>query len=205
MNKLLAILFAAIILLAGCGSTRLVTSWRDPSVTVQEGSLSKVLYIALLKDEATRRTAEDELVIRSTARGVASYTYFGSNIDAINSPGMNERMVRDGIDGVVIMRLVDLSKEQTYVPGTVYPTYFGSPYGYYGFAAPMYYNPGYVRTDVIYTVETNIYSTRSGKLVWTGTTNTVDPTSLGTTVREIMEEIHWQMVKEGFLTKAPKW
>lgn len=198
-RTLLAIAMTA--LLVACSSTRLVTSWRDPSVSVQEGSLNKVLFIALLKDEATRRAAEDELVMRSKAQGVASYTYFGNNIEAINAPGMNEQMVKDGIDGVVIMRLVDLTKEQTYVPGTAYPSYYGSPYGYYGYAAPMYYDPGYVRTDVTYTIETNIYSTKLGKLVWTGTTSTVNPSSLSTTVREIMEEIHWKMVKEGFLTK----
>ncbi|MFN9325622.1 MAG: hypothetical protein ACK6A5_09565 [Flavobacteriales bacterium] len=183
------------------GSTRLVTSWRDPAVTVQEGSLNKVLFIALLKDEATRRAAEDQLVGLAKSTGVASYNYFGNNIEAINAPGMNDQMIRDGFDGVVIMRLVDLTKEQTYVPGTTYPSYYGSPYGYYGYAAPMYYDPGYVRTDVTYTVETNIYSTKLGKLVWTGTTNTVNPSDLGTSVREIVEQIHWKMVKEGFLTK----
>jgi hypothetical protein len=191
-------------LLVACSSTRLVTSWRDPSVSVEEGSLNKVLFIALLKDESTRRAAEDELVMRSKAQGVASYTYFGNNIEAINAPGMNERMIKDGIDGVVIMRLIDLTKEQTYVPGAVHPAYYASPYGYYGYAAPMYYDPGYVRTDVTYTIETNIYGTKQGKLVWTGTTSTVNPSSLSTTVREIMEEIHWKMVKEGFLTKPPK-
>jgi hypothetical protein len=183
------------------GSTRLVTSWRDPAVTVQEGSLNKVLFIALLKDEATRRAAEDQLVGLAKSTGVASYNYFGNNIEAINAPGMNDQMIRDGFDGVVIMRLVDLTKEQTYVPGTTYPSYYGSPYGYYCYAAPMYYDPGYVRTDVTYTVETNIYSTKLGKLVWTGTTNTVNPSDLGTSVREIVEQIHWKMVKEGFLTK----
>jgi hypothetical protein len=199
-HVILAAFFAALFI--GCGSsTRLVTSWRDPSVSIEEGSLKKVLFVALLKDEATRRAAEDELVARSKAQGVASYTYFGNNIEAINAPGMNDQMIKDGIDGVVILRLVDLTKEQTYVPGTAYPSYYASPYGYYGYAAPMYYDPGYVRTDVTYTIETNIYGTKQGKLVWTGTTSTVNPSDLSTTVREIMEEIHWKMVKEGFLTR----
>ena len=201
MKHLVIAAFIAALFTSCGGSTRLVTSWRDPAVTVQEGSLNKVLFIALLKDEATRRAAEDQLVGLAKSTGVASYNYFGNNIEAINAPGMNDQMIRDGFDGVVIMRLVDLTKEQTYVPGTTYPSYYGSPYGYYGYAAPMYYDPGYVRTDVTYTVETNIYSTKLGKLVWTGTTNTVNPSDLGTSVREIVEQIHWKMVKEGFLTK----
>lgn len=202
-NVLIAAAFATLFMSCG-SSTRIVTSWRDPAVTIQEGSLNKVLFIALLRDEATRRSAEDHLSILTKATGVSSYRYLGPDIESINAPGMNDKMITDGIDGVVIMRLVDLTKEQTYVPGTAYPSYYGSPYGYYGHAAPMYYDPGYVRTDVTYTVETNVYSTKLGKLVWTGTTSTVNPTSLDTSVREIVEAIHYKMVREGFLTAPPK-
>ena len=194
--------FCAVLFIACGSSTRIVTSWRDPSVVIEEGSLNKVLFIALIKDEATRRAAEDELSRLSKANGIASYRYLGPDIEGINAPGMNDKMIADGIDGVVIMRLLDRSKEQTYVPGSAYPAYYASPYGYYGYAAPMFYDPGYVRTDITYTVETNVYSTRMGKLVWTGTTSTVNPTDLIQTVDEIVEAIHFKMVKEGFLTPA---
>jgi hypothetical protein len=194
----------ALTLLISCGSsTRIVTSWRDPEVTVQEGSLNKVLFIGLLRDEATRRAAEDELARLSKSQGIASYRYLGPDIEGINAPGMNDKMIAEGFDGVVIMRLLDLTKEQTYVPGSTYPAYYASPYGYYGHVAPMYYDPGYVRTDITYTVETNIYSTKMGKLVWTGTTSTVNPTDLTRAVDEIAEAIHYKMVREGFLTPAP--
>ncbi len=202
-NILIAASFLTLFVSCG-GSTRLVTSWRDPSVTVVEGSLNKILFIALLKDEATRRSAEDHLCTLVKSDGISSYRYLANDVDAINAPGMNDKMIADGIDGVVIMRLVDQTKEQTYVPGSAYPSYYGSPYGFYGYAAPMYYDPGYVRTDVTYTVETNMYSTKLGKLVWTGTTSTVNPTEFGTTLTEIMEAIHFKMVREGFLTTAPK-
>jgi hypothetical protein len=199
------VLAALAALLVSCGSsTRLNTSWRDPSVTIEEGSLNKILFICLLKDEATRRAAEDELARLSKSQGIESYRYLGPDIEGINAPGMNDKMIADGFDGVVIMRLLDLTKEQTYVPGSTYPAYYASPYGFYGHAAPMYYDPGYVRTDITYTVETNIYSTKMGKLVWTGTTSTVNPTDLTHTVDEIVEAIHFKMVREGFLTTAPK-
>ena len=202
-NLLVAAAFLSLFVSCG-GSTRLVTSWRDPAVTVEEGSLNKILFIALLKDEATRRAAEDHLVTLAKSDGLPSYRYLANNIEAINNPGMNDQMVKDGIDGVVIMRLVDQTKEQTYVPGSAYPSYYASPYGYYGYAAPMYYDPGYVRTDVTYTVETNFYSTKLGKLVWTGTTSTVNPSEFNTTLNEIMEAIHYKMVREGFLTSPAK-
>lgn len=198
-------IIALLLLLVGCGSsTRIVTSWRDPAVAIEEGTLNKVLFIALLRDEATRRRAEDQLAYLSKAHGVPSYMYLANDLEQLNAPGMNEKMIADGFDGVVIMRLVDLSKEQTYVPGSAYPSYYASPYGFYGYAAPMYYDPGYVRTDVTYTVETNVYGTKQGKLVWTATTSTLNPTSLETSVREIMDAIHSKMVKDGFLRQPAK-
>ncbi|MEX1131893.1 MAG: hypothetical protein WEC15_01600 [Flavobacteriales bacterium] len=202
-NILISAAFASLFISCG-GSTRLVTSWRDPAVSVEEGSLNKIMFIALLKDEGTRRAAEDLLASKAQSTGVASYRYLANNIEAVNDPGMHEQMLKDGFDGIVIMRLVDLSKEQTYVPGSAYPSYYGSPYGYYGYAAPMYYDPGYVRTDVTYTVETNFYDTKQNKLVWTGTTSTVNPADFSTSINEIMDAIHYKMVREGFLRVPAK-
>jgi hypothetical protein len=189
---------------ASCSSTRVVTSWRDPAVTVDREGLNKVLYIALLKDESTRRVAEDKMVSMSHGRGIVSYNYIGNHVEALNDPGMNDKMIADGIDGVVIMRLVDVAKEQTYVPGTTMPPYYSSPYGYYGYAAPMYYDPGYVQTDVTYMVETNIYSTTMGKLVWTATTSTVNPADVGSGVAEIVTAINTKMRDEGFIRPPSK-
>ena len=65
-------------LLAACSpSTQIVKSWTDPSLnsaTVQ--TYNKVLVIAQLKDDSSRRIAEDKMVA-SSPRGnfIASYNY----------------------------------------------------------------------------------------------------------------------------------
>ena len=190
--------------LASCGpSTRVVTSWRDPNVSVADGSYNKVVVVCLLKDESTRRVGEDRMVAFLNGHGVASYTLFGDQLEKINEEGMNAKMVAGGVDAVMIMRLVDKSKEQTYVPGTAYPSHYASPYGYYGYSYGYYSTPGYVQTTVTYTVETNLYSTRTGKLVWTGTTSTMDPTDLGRSVNETMQVLYDRMKRDGLITAAP--
>jgi hypothetical protein len=190
--------------LAGCSpSTRIVQSWRDPEVTVVDGTYNKVLVISLLKDETTRRIGEDHMVAFMNGHGIASYTIFGDQLEKINEEGMNQKMIDKGVDAVMIMRLVDRQKEQTYVPGSTYPSYYGSPYGYYGYSYGYYSTPGYVSTTTTYTVETNVYSTRRNKLIWSGTTTTVDPTDLGRSVDDVMQALWDRMQRDGFIVSAP--
>jgi hypothetical protein len=192
----------AALLLAGCGpSTRIVTSWRDPNVTVVDGQYNKVLVVCLLKDESTRRVGEDRMVNFMNGHGVASYTIFGDQLEKINEAGMNEKMIASGVDAVMIMRLVDKNKESVYVPGSTYPAYYGSPYGYYGYSYGYYSTPGYVSTTTTYTVETAVYSTRRNALIWTGTTSTVDPTSLSGSVDEVMQVVYDRMWRDGLIVK----
>ena len=195
---------ALLTLLYSCSpSTRIVQSWRDPEVSVEDGSYKKVLVVSLLKDETTRRIGEDHMVAFMNGHGVASYTLFGDQLEKINKEGMNAKMVAGGVDAVMIMRLVDQSREQTYVPGSTYPSYYSSPYGYYAHSYGYYSTPGHVSTTTTYTVETNVYSTRRNKLIWSGTTTTVDPTELGRTVDGIMQVLWDRMHRDGFIVDAP--
>ena len=57
MKKLLFLLIT-IASLSGCSSnTSIVNSWRDPDITVAQEQFKKVLVMALVKDEASRRIA----------------------------------------------------------------------------------------------------------------------------------------------------
>lgn len=188
------------IVLTACGSsTRIVQSWRDPAVTVQQGSVKKMLVIALIKDESTRRIAEDQLCLQFRGRGIASYGYLGVLPAQIEVQPLLERLRTDSIEAIMVMRLTEVTTEQTYVPGS-YPSYYGNPWGYYGYSYPMYADPGYVRTDQTYKVESNFYSVTREKLVWSGISSSLNPMDISSTVDEIAVAIREKMVFEGFLT-----
>ncbi|MBL7965117.1 MAG: hypothetical protein JNM31_14885 [Flavobacteriales bacterium] len=206
MNIKLSIGLVALALLANsCNSTKLVTSWAEPDVTVDKRNLNKLLIIALIKDDGTRRQAEDRLVKFSAPHGIASYRYLGDNVDAINDPGVNDRMIRDGIDGIVIMRLVDRAKEQVWIPGTPMPSMMMSPWGFHGMGMGMWNNPGFMTMDVTYVIQTNVYSTSPSRLLWTGTTTTVNPNRMIDAVNEVTDVVYRQMVKDGLIKKEQKW
>ena len=202
------IFFAIIVLsfLASCTSTEIVSSWRDPETTISADQIDKILFIALVKNETYRRVVEDKLVALSKGKGIPSYTFVtGSNLSQTDKEAITQRLKADGVDLIVIMRLVDVKDETRYVPGSTMSGYggmgYGGYWGGYGYAAPIYYTPGYYTTDKKYLVETNVYSVDQDKLVWSGTTSSMNPSKIDTTTAEIADAIIEEMKNEGFLLK----
>jgi hypothetical protein len=198
-NSILSLLVAAFLI--GCGSgTTIQQSWRDPSYTIDSTKFTRFVVCALVKDESTRRVVEDEMVKRSNGKAIASYNYFSTQELKGNEDVFTKRMMADGADGMIMMSLAAQRQEQTYVPGS-YPSYYGSWSGYYGYAAPMYYDPGYVRTDTYYNVEINMYDLKLNKLVWSGMTSTVNPSDARQMTNEVVDEILYKMKEEKFIVR----
>jgi hypothetical protein len=198
------IFFPILLLLvfAACGpSTKIEKSWRDPGATLKPGDWKKVLTVGLLKDEATRRMVEDQLVARLKGAGVASYQYFtDKEITEEKAQGLKDKLKADGFDGAIIMRLVEVEKETNYVPGSSsFPTYYGGFGPYYYNSWNSFYSPGYYTTDKIYHVETNVYSIAQDKLLWSGITSTTNPSKTDKMFNEVAEVVAAKMRSEGFL------
>lgn len=123
MKKYL-ILLAAIIL-SGCGSnTSIVSSWRDPKITVAQEHFKKVLVVVLVKDEASRRTAENRIAA-SNEIFKTSYQYLNESTSQLTKEQKLKILQDENFDGVITMRLVSTEKETNYVPGTYTGMYYG--------------------------------------------------------------------------------
>ena len=187
MNPGKILLYGSILLLIACGpSTKIEKSWTDPSfspATVQ--SYKKVLVMGLLKDESTRRIAEDKMVATfKNVTAVQSYSYL-QPADTIRSE-VEDKLKKDGFDGVVIMRLADVDKSVSYVPGTTYGGWYGYRYG----------SPGYYQEDKTFYVETNFYSLPETKLLWSGTTSSLNPNKLDRTIDDVIATLKGQLQKQ---------
>ena len=176
-------------LMVGCSpSTQITKSWTDPSWTPGTVPFKKVLVVAPLKDESSRRIAEDKLVSQiKNAVAVQSYNYIQSTDTDQNK--LEEKLVKDGFDGILLMRLTDVDKSVSYVPGTAY----GGWYGY------RYSSPGYYAEDKTFMVETNFYSLAQKKLIWSCTTSTLNPTSLDQSLNDIINAIRTELVSKGLI------
>ena len=209
MKKYLILLVA--IILSGCGSnTSIVSSWRDPKITVAQEHFKKVLVVVLVKDEASRRTAENRIAA-SNEIFKTSYQYLNESTSQLTKEQKLKILQDENFDGVITMRLVSTEKETNYVPGTYTGMYYGgfdgmytNVYGYgfgnwYGMYSPSFYDPGYYQETTSYMVETNIFSLKENKLIWTGTTKSEYVTDLGQTVDAIMQAVVVEMRKDGSL------
>jgi hypothetical protein len=186
--------------LVSCGpSTKIEKSWMEPGASVSPAASNKTLVVAMVKDETSRRVIEDQLSKRLGNGAVSSYTLVSTEMLKDASEDALRQKVTDGkFTHILLMRLADVEKETSYVPGTTTSFYGG--YGrYYGYGAGMYSTPGYYTTDKNYFVETTVYTVNPDKLVWTGTTKTVNPSKIEKTVNDIADVVSEKMKKDGFL------
>jgi hypothetical protein len=190
------------LLLAGLSAcnpgTKIIHSWRDPSVTVDPAKIGKFVVAALLKNQTVRREVEDDMASRFPGKAVQSYKEFGDGNLKESEDFYNSRLKDEGYDGIVVMRLVNVDKNVRYVPGS-YPVYYRSWRGYWGYSWTAFYDPGYYTTDRSYDVEVNVYSLTPGRLIWTASTNTINPPDRDKMFRDVSRIVYTKMKKEGFL------
>ncbi len=189
--------------MASCKTTELTSSWREPDKEITLNKLNKILVVALFKDETSRRKAEDQMVTYLKGKGVVSYNYLNENFSKDNENIIREKVRIDGFDGVVVMRLLDVERDRSYIPGNIstYPGYYQSFGGYYFRNWPYYSNPGYYTMTQTYTVEVNVFSMREDKIIWTGVTETTNPDGVSKMTREIAKVVYQKMIDEGFISQ----
>jgi hypothetical protein len=159
---------------------------------IGELSFKKVVAQALSKDGTQRRMLEDAMVreIRRVAPNVevvAGYTLIPD--EAVqDEPSVRATIERAGFDGAVMIRITDVSVQDTWVPGrTVYtPVYYRTFWGYYRYWTPVMYDPGFVQRDQSVQVETVVYSLQGdGEMVYAAVSSTLNPSSS----RDLVERV----------------
>lgn len=201
------------VLLGGCASTSLTSSWVSPDY--RGGPLKKLAILVMAKDETIRRFAEDQMVQKMPAGTTATpgYVLFGKA--EADKEKVRATLVKAGYDGVLVSRLVAIDKSETYVPpqtnfvpmrplGGIGP-YYGNFGGYYGYGyTMMQMTPGYTVENTTIVVETILYKLPDDTPLWTGTTQTLDPRSRPEMVQAIAQLVEEELHKKGFIGGATR-
>ena len=186
-------------LVAACApTTQVVNSWKDP----EAGAISfkKVITACICGDAGTRRTVEEALSKR-IAGSTPSYTLI-SDAELKDREAAKAKVQQAGFDGAVVMFLVSVDKQQTYVPGTAYavPSAYGNMWGGWAYGWSTVYDPGYVRTDQYVSFNTNVYSVPDAKLVWASRSETMNPSSVPQLADEVITANVQEMKRQKVMT-----
>ncbi|HSC05899.1 MAG TPA: hypothetical protein VLD59_03645 [Steroidobacteraceae bacterium] len=196
----LVTVFVTMVALAACASSgRLLQSWKDPSV--KKLDFEKVVAIALVEDGPTRRLAESEM-----ARIIGPDAVPGSQVlpaeELRDIDKVKSRLKEGGFDGAITMRLVDAETEIRDEQDPL-PTAYYTIWGYYGFVSIAERGPAYMTLDSKLQIEVNIYSLDSEKLLWSGTTETMQPRLMETLVKDVADLVSKRLKREGLLSASP--
>lgn len=178
------------------GGTRVIQRWISPDVANYK--FDHILTICVVKDESTRHEVEDAMAARAQkGNAFPSYNIL-EEADLRNKEQAKNKILKMGFDGAVVMRPLRVEDRVNYVPGS-YPPYYGTFWGYYGWAWPALYTPDYVYTDKIVQVETTIFSIKDDKLLWVTVSETTNPESARDVVLGIAKQIGKEARKRGLM------
>ena len=169
-----------------------------------EVSFKKVVTVGVSPDLRWREIVEDELSILAR-NAVPAYSIIPD--EEVRNVEQAKRFLKSGgFDAAVVLRLVGVDEEQTIVSGTsaAWGGYYGTMWGYWGYAWPVVYDPGYLRTDRYQVVEILIYRVEDEKLLWGGRSRSLEPSSVRAMTGEIVKEVREQLVREKLIPPPAK-
>jgi len=207
-RKALAIVIVlAAVSLVFSKSTKLVMSWKNPGYAAGK-KFERVLALGLSDKTEIRADFEDALagqLAQTGVRAIPGHAILLRPESTQLDPNYLKTQIRENkIDAVVVSRLIKVDKNVTYIPGgpSVSPfPYYTTFYGYYRVVYPVVYSPDYLREEKKVRIETNVYSTASpdGELVWTGVTDTFNPSDVRKAINGLVKLVVKEMKSEGVL------
>ncbi|MFC1880285.1 hypothetical protein ACFL2S_02155 [Thermodesulfobacteriota bacterium] len=188
-----------LIFAVSCSLTKLNAVWKDPQY--QGGKLKNVLVIGGSTNQVVRRIFEDEFTAKLKIRGtdaMPSYRIFPSGKD-LDKTAIESKSRDLGIDSMLIARVVD-TKTKREVRPVPYNSYYGDTYFYNwpnrysransGSISRRYYNDRLYDSEYeVVNLETNVYDTQTGKLIWSALSDTVVGGSNEIEISSIVEVI----------------
>jgi hypothetical protein len=200
-------------ILSGCSSTTLTGSWRSPE---QINTVKKVYIVGVSKQETSRRSFEDGFGQKLQAHGVetvSSYKDLKNNQEA-SLELITEKVKANGADALLLTRVLSQRTEAVVNPGRVSgyssPSHYGrggyrpEPYyrnyrSYYDRRYEMTYEPATISQFSVVTMESNLYDSASGELIWSAQLETVLDSTLQKLIRDFIEVVTKDLLDQGVI------
>jgi hypothetical protein len=208
-STLKLLLLTIIFVVTSCATTTNITgSWKKPGVT--STPFKSIFVNALTTDIPAKSAIENGLegLFEPQYEVYKSIEAFPPNFESTNVK--NPKVMLDKIrttspDVIMTVALVDKETEERYVRGTTtyaplsMYSYYGLWSSYWGYRAPLYYEPGYYVTDKTYFLETNLYDIKTEDLIWSAQSETYNPTDISGFLKGYLKSIEKKMIEDGVI------
>jgi hypothetical protein len=205
VRLIIVVVLSATITLVTLAKTNFVQRWKTtegPPPTIH-----KILVWSLTDNYIIRQHFEDEMEIqlhKAGAEGIKSHMVMPP-ANETSEDEIIQRIRESPLDSVMVVRPIDKRqvREDTaemvaYIPPMPY-YYSFEPYWYYAYRTT--YTPGYIKESTIVQIETNIYSTKSEKLLWSGVSDTILKDEMEKNAKSLAKALVKQLKKDQFLPK----
>jgi hypothetical protein len=189
--------FAALALLAGCATSRLISQQSNPDYVGK--TFKSVMVVAVTSDELIRRTFEDRMIAllgKRGLKGIPAYAAVGSR-GQVEEADLRQAIARSGAEGVLVTRVTRVDRSSGTAPGATVMVGF---YGYYSTVWQTVNVSAQKITGPSWTVsETRLFDAKNGVLAWTGVMDTRENDDLSAALTQYIDVIFDAMVSDRVL------
>ena len=191
--------FAALALLAGCATSRLISQQSNPDYVGK--AFKCVMVVAVTSDELIRRTFEDRMIAllgKRGLKGIPAYAAVGSR-GQVEEADLRQAIARSGAEGVLVTRVTRVDRSSGTAPGATVMVGVGL-YGYYSTVWQTVEIAPQKVTGPSWTVsETRLFDAKNGVLAWTGVMDTRENDDLSAALTQYIDVIFDAMVSDRVL------
>ena len=193
-------IYTMVFSITSCTSTKLTSVWRD---TTYDGYIESILVVAVTENFRDRLIFESEFAEEFKKVGIealASVDTTPQDEESTENDILTEAR-KQKMNTILVTHLISVDKKSVYHPPKTYTasrpayvaprTYHGRFNTYYPRVYEYVHEPGYYTQHKSVNLETNLYETETEKLLWSVTSETLDPQS----VNKIIESLSKVVIK----------
>jgi hypothetical protein len=185
-----SLIAAALTATAVTAAVKFTSAWTSPDARSVSFKDKRVAALLISDDLSLRMSAEEALGRELSARGMQAVPAYRTipTEELKNVDRAKAWLQREATAGVVTLRPVSHTTAQR--PNAVVWTSssYATLWEYYPYSWGAVYAIGPTRTDTTIVVESLIFDVSTGKLVWGGVSESVNPKTLQTLVADIVKE-----------------
>jgi hypothetical protein len=187
-------------------STYITGSWKSPEPP--PAKYNSILIAALTNNTIVRERVENDIftALGSSVTATKSITEIPPSISGTDTSktAILQTVRKKKIDAILTVSLLSQETESRYMPDRNPYSPLGYGYnqdfwGYYNYWNPQFNNQNYYSQEKVYYIESNLYDSKTEKLMWSAQSKTYSPDNLESFSREFAILIAKKMREDGFL------